>query len=51
VSPVKYKLAFYIPEDDILHSDSREHLKTYTAIPNSLISTDDKSTSRSLGHI
>jgi hypothetical protein len=29
VSPVKYKLAFYIPEDDILHSHSRENLKSY----------------------
>jgi hypothetical protein len=29
VSPVKYKLGFYIPEDDILHSDRREILKSY----------------------
>jgi hypothetical protein len=29
VSPVKYKLGFYIPEDDILHSHSRENLKSY----------------------
>jgi hypothetical protein len=30
VSPVKYELGFYIPEDGILHSDRRENLKTYT---------------------
>jgi hypothetical protein len=30
VSPVKYELGFYIPEDDILHSDRRENLKSYT---------------------
>jgi hypothetical protein len=29
VSPVKYELGFYIPEDDILHSHSRENLKSY----------------------
>jgi hypothetical protein len=29
VSPVKYKLGFYIPEDDILHSHRRENLKSY----------------------
>jgi hypothetical protein len=29
VSPVKYELDFYIPEDDILHSYYRENLKTY----------------------
>jgi hypothetical protein len=27
VCPVKYELGFYIPEDDILHCDSRENLK------------------------
>jgi hypothetical protein len=26
VSPVKYELGFYIPEDGILHSHSRENL-------------------------
>jgi hypothetical protein len=26
VSPVKYELGFYIPEDDILHSYRRENL-------------------------
>jgi hypothetical protein len=30
VSPVRYKLGFYIPEDDILHSDRRENLRSYT---------------------
>jgi hypothetical protein len=29
VSPVKYELVFYIPEDDILHSHRRENLKSY----------------------
>jgi hypothetical protein len=29
VSPVRYELGFYIPEDDILHSDRREKLKSY----------------------
>jgi hypothetical protein len=29
VSPVKYVLSFYIPEDDILHSHCRENLKSY----------------------
>jgi hypothetical protein len=32
VSPVKYELGFYIPEDGILHSDRRENLKSYTAL-------------------
>jgi hypothetical protein len=32
VSPVKYELFFYIPEDDILHSQRREHLKSYIAL-------------------
>jgi hypothetical protein len=27
VSPVRYELGFYIPEDDILHSHCRENLK------------------------
>jgi hypothetical protein len=30
VSPVKYELCFYIPEDDILHSHRRENLKSYS---------------------
>jgi hypothetical protein len=29
VSPVKYELDFYIPEDDILHSHCCENLKSY----------------------
>jgi hypothetical protein len=29
VSPVKYELCFYIPEDGILHSHCRENLKSY----------------------
>jgi hypothetical protein len=29
VSPVKYELGFYNPEDDILHNDRRENLKSY----------------------
>jgi hypothetical protein len=28
VSPVKYELGFYIPEDDILYSHCRENLKS-----------------------
>jgi hypothetical protein len=30
VSPVRYKLDFYIPEGDILHSHRREDLKSYS---------------------
>jgi hypothetical protein len=30
VSPVRYVLGFYIPEDDILHSQSCEKLKYNT---------------------
>jgi hypothetical protein len=29
VSPVKYELGCYIPEDDILHSHCCENLKSY----------------------
>jgi hypothetical protein len=29
VSPVRYELGFYIPEDGILHSQGRENLKSY----------------------
>jgi hypothetical protein len=32
VFPVKYGMGFYIPEDDILHSDRRENLKSYIAL-------------------
>jgi hypothetical protein len=30
VSPVRYELGFYIPEDGILHSHRREIFKSYT---------------------
>jgi hypothetical protein len=29
VSPVKYEVGFYIPEDDILHSHRRENVNSY----------------------
>jgi hypothetical protein len=29
VSPVRYELEFYIPEDDIRHSHRCENLKSY----------------------
>jgi hypothetical protein len=29
VSPVKYEIGFYMPEDDILHSYRCENLKSY----------------------
>jgi hypothetical protein len=32
VSPVKYEMGSYIPEDDILHSPRREDLKSYKAL-------------------
>jgi hypothetical protein len=32
MSPVKYELGFYIPEDAILHSQRRENLKPYIAL-------------------
>jgi hypothetical protein len=32
VSPVKYELGFYIPEDDILRSQCHENLKSYTMV-------------------
>jgi hypothetical protein len=32
VSPVKYELGFYIPEDDILHSHRRDILKSYIGL-------------------
>jgi hypothetical protein len=32
VSPVKYELGFYIPEDDIVHSHRHENLKSYIAL-------------------
>jgi hypothetical protein len=30
VSPVRYEVGFYVPEDGILHSLVREHLSSYT---------------------
>jgi hypothetical protein len=36
VSPVKYELDFYIPEDSILHSHRRENLKSYIRVPSSM---------------
>jgi hypothetical protein len=32
VSPVRYELGFYIPEDRILHSHRRENLKSHNKI-------------------
>jgi hypothetical protein len=32
VSPVKYELGFYIPENNILHSHRPENLKSYIAL-------------------
>jgi hypothetical protein len=32
VSPVKYELGFYMPEDGILHGHCRENLKSYIAL-------------------
>jgi hypothetical protein len=32
VSPVKYELGFFIPEDTVLHGHRRENLKSYTEI-------------------
>jgi hypothetical protein len=32
VSPVKYELGSYIPENDVLHSHRSENLKSYIAL-------------------
>jgi hypothetical protein len=32
VSPVRYELRFYIPEEGILHSHHSENLKSYTSL-------------------
>jgi hypothetical protein len=32
MSPVRYEMVFYNPEDDILHSQRRENLKSYIAL-------------------
>jgi hypothetical protein len=46
VSPVKYELGFYIPEDGILHSHRRENLKSYKYIlPLRYVITSDAITS------
>jgi hypothetical protein len=37
VSPVKYELGFYIPEDDILHSDRHGSVKSYVSIPDDVL--------------
>jgi hypothetical protein len=44
VSPLKYELVFYIREDDILHSDRRENLKSYRlpVLLTSMTRQDDK---------
>jgi hypothetical protein len=32
MSPVRYELGFYIPEDDILHSDRRKNIKSHLLV-------------------
>jgi hypothetical protein len=32
VSPVRYELGFYIPEDDVLHSHRHENSISYIAL-------------------
>jgi hypothetical protein len=32
VSPVRYELVFYVPEDGIVHIRRRENLKSYIAL-------------------
>jgi hypothetical protein len=32
MSPLRYELGFYIPEDDILHSHCRENVKSYIGL-------------------
>jgi hypothetical protein len=39
VSPVKYELGFYIPEDGFLHSHRRENLKYYMITRNLALGT------------
>jgi hypothetical protein len=38
VSPVKYELGFFIPEDDILHSHCRDILRYYISEFNCIVS-------------
>jgi hypothetical protein len=49
VSPVKYEMGFYIPDDDILHSHRRESLKSYRVLHN-FRSTDGTTAKRSACH-
>jgi hypothetical protein len=37
MSPVRYELGFYIPEDDILRSHRRGNLKSYIALAGSAV--------------
>jgi hypothetical protein len=32
VSPARYELGFYVSEENIVHSDRRENLKSYIAL-------------------
>jgi hypothetical protein len=32
MSPMRYELGFYIPEDGILHSNRRENMKSYMVL-------------------
>jgi hypothetical protein len=32
MSPARYELGFYVPEDGILHGEHRENLKSYIAL-------------------
>jgi hypothetical protein len=32
MSPVRYELGFYVPEDGILHSHRRENIKSYISL-------------------
>jgi hypothetical protein len=41
VSPVRYELGLYIPEDAILHSHRRENVKPYTEKINFLSTSID----------
>jgi hypothetical protein len=36
MSPVKYELGFYIPEDGILHSHRRQNLRSYGSLSDPL---------------
>jgi hypothetical protein len=46
VSPVKYELGFYIPEDDTLHSHRRGNLKFYRHVCRLRVSTSTRATGR-----